>query len=107
VLRAGSRDFGAKLATRELTLAAETSPVLVALLPPFPRPSRRAGVYSVLSITLFEGYDSRRTGRRAPASYELSVPAARATLEVNTESGDEGGRYCPRGDFVITGVQRS
>ena len=39
-----------------------------------------------------------------PAGDELSVPAARATLEVNTESGNERGVLLPQGGLVITGV---
>src|SRR5262249_26392039 len=93
-----------KIATRELTLGAETSPAGVALPPPFPRSPRRAGVHSVLSIPLFEGHPSHGTGRRPPPRDELSVAAARATLELNTESGDERGCACPFGAVVKAGV---
>src|SRR5262249_12681238 len=70
------------------------------------RSPRGAGVHSVLSIPLFAGPPSHRTGQRAPPSDELSVATARATLEVSTESGDEQGCSCPLGAFVKTGVAR-
>src|SRR5262249_32039353 len=74
-----------------------------ALLPRFPRPSRRAAVpHGPLDPSLRRPC-SRRTRRRAPASDELSVTAPRDTLEVNTESGNERGCYCRFGGLSFTG----